>query len=189
MNSATTNLTTPPARPHGLSPRSVPTIEDLYQMTSEPDEGILFHDVDWSFYEQLLDSIPEGCHIHIDYDGKDLEIIMSPGIVHDDKRGLLGRVVELIAEECGIPLKSTGQTTWKHPESNAGSNPTKATTSEKKSSTRWRLPRRGDPMTLLIIPTLISASRSICRHRKPTDQGSTPLSGFLRSGVLMDRGR
>ena len=71
--------------------------------------------MDWSFYEQLLDSIPEGCHIHIDYDGKDLEIIMSPGIVHDDKRGLLGRVVELIAEECGIPLKSTGQTTWKRP--------------------------------------------------------------------------
>ena len=33
MNSATTNLTTPPARPRGLSPRSVPTIEDLYQMT------------------------------------------------------------------------------------------------------------------------------------------------------------
>ncbi len=54
MNSATTNLTTSPARPHGLSSRSVPTIEDLYQMTSEPDERILFHDVDWSFYEQLL---------------------------------------------------------------------------------------------------------------------------------------
>ncbi len=114
MSSATTNLTTPPPQPPGLPPRSMPTLELLYEMTSKPDERVLFHDVDWSFYEQLLDSIPEGCHIHIDYDGKDLEI-MSPGMVHDDARSLLGQFVEALAQTLLIPYKSTGQATWKRP--------------------------------------------------------------------------
>ncbi|HZW30369.1 MAG TPA: Uma2 family endonuclease, partial [Isosphaeraceae bacterium] len=75
----------------------------------------MIRDVDWAFYERLVDSIPEGANIHVDYDGKDLEI-MSLSLLHDDRKGLLGRVVELVAEECEIPFKSAGQTTWKRPE-------------------------------------------------------------------------
>ena len=62
-----------------------------------------------------VNSIPEGVHIHVDYDGKDLEIV-SPSMIHDGSRGLLGRVVALVAEVCEIPIKSEGQTTWKRPE-------------------------------------------------------------------------
>ena len=51
MSSATTNLTTAPSPPLGVTPRSVPTLEDLYQMTSEPDERVVIRNVDWSFYE------------------------------------------------------------------------------------------------------------------------------------------
>ena len=109
MSSATTNLTTAPSPPLGVTPRSVPTLEDLYQMTSEPDERVVIRNVDWSFYEQLADSIPEGWHIHVDYDGQDVEL-MSPGLLHEINRKLLGC---LVAEACAIPFKSAGQTTWK----------------------------------------------------------------------------
>ena len=85
-------------------------------MTSIPDERSVIQGVDWAFYEQLVDSIPGGANIHVDYDGKDLEI-MSISILHDDGRSdCLGRVVEIVAEECEIPFKSAGQSTWKRPE-------------------------------------------------------------------------
>ena len=115
MSSVTTpSALTPAPNPGGL-PRSIPSVDELLRLTSEPDERIVFRDVDWAFYEQLVDSLPEGVHIHIDYDGKDLEI-MSPGLVHEDARGLMGRLVEVVSEELEIPCKSAGQTTWKRPE-------------------------------------------------------------------------
>jgi hypothetical protein len=86
MSSATTKSSTVPSPPLAVAPRSVPTLDDLYEMTSEPDERVVIRGMDWAFYEQLADSIPDRCSIHVDYDGKDVEI-MSPGLIHDsDKR-------------------------------------------------------------------------------------------------------
>ena len=115
MSSATTNATTVPSPPLAVAPRSVPTLDDLYQMTSEPDERVVIRGVDWAFYEQLADSISDRCHIHVDYDGEDVEI-MSPGLVHDDAKGLFGQLVEAIAQVLEIPYRNSGQTTWKRPE-------------------------------------------------------------------------
>ena len=82
MSSATTHppLVPFPPIPHPLA--SVPSLEKLYEMTSVPDERVVIRSVDWAFYEQLVDSIPEGANIHVDYDGKDLEI-MSLSQLHD----------------------------------------------------------------------------------------------------------
>ena len=88
-------------------------------MTSEPGERVVIRGVDWVFYEHLVDSIPEDRHIRTNYDGKDVEL-MSPSLPHDDYKGLLGRFVETVAEECEIPMKSVGQTTWKRPEVSRG---------------------------------------------------------------------
>jgi len=115
MSSATTDPTVAPSPPTPDSPRSLPTLEQLYQWTCEPDQRVVIRGVDWTFYEQLVDSIPEGASIHVGYDGKDLEI-MSLSLLHDDAKGLLGRVVEIAAEECEIRFKSAGQTTWKRPD-------------------------------------------------------------------------
>ncbi len=119
MSSAITKSSMAPLPPLAIASRPVPTLEDLYQMTSKPDERVVIRGVDWLFYEQLVDLIPEGCHIHIDYDGKDVEI-MSPGLVHDNDKSLTGRLVEIVAEECEIPFKSASQTTWKRPEVTRG---------------------------------------------------------------------
>ncbi len=105
------SLSPAPAAP----PRPVPTLAELEEMVAEPDRRVVIRDVDYAFYEQLVDSIPEWFHLHVDFDGKDLEF-MSPGLVHEDSRNLLSRVAELVAEECEVPFKSAGQTTWKRPE-------------------------------------------------------------------------
>jgi len=88
-------------------------------MTSKPDERVVIRGVDWGFYEQLADSISERCHIQVDYDGKDVEI-MSPSLLHEIDKTLLSRVVELVAEECEIPFMGAGQTTWKRPDVTRG---------------------------------------------------------------------
>ena len=75
MSSATTHPGAMPSPPLSDSPRCVPTLDQLYQMTSVPDERVVIQGVDWGFYEQLVDSIPEGANIHVDYDGKDLELM------------------------------------------------------------------------------------------------------------------
>ena len=98
----------------------VPTLEELYAMTSEPDHRVVIRDVDWAFYEDLVNSIREDDHIHVDYDGKDVEIVMVLSYPHDETKKLLGQFVEGVAQELAIPYKSGGQTTWKRPEVNRG---------------------------------------------------------------------
>jgi Uma2 family endonuclease len=115
MSPATTDPTLASSPPPRETLRSLPTLEQLYQWTSEPDQRVVIRGVDWTFYEQLVESIPEGVNIHVDYDGKDVEV-MSLSLLHDDAKKLLDRVVEIVAEECEVPFKSAGQTTWKRPE-------------------------------------------------------------------------
>jgi Uma2 family endonuclease len=78
--------------------------------------------VDWGFYEQLVDSIPEGTHLRIDFDGKDVEI-MAPSPLHDGDKKLFGQLVEAIAQELEIHYKSAGSTTWKRLEVARGLEP------------------------------------------------------------------
>ncbi len=115
MSSTTTSSSAVPSPTLVAAPGSVPSLEDLYLMTSEPDARVVIRGVDWPFYEQLVDSIPEGANIHVDYDGKDVEI-MSPSPLHDGDKKLFGQLVEAIAQDLEIPYKSAGQTTWKRPE-------------------------------------------------------------------------
>jgi Uma2 family endonuclease len=115
MSSVTTPPPVVPSPPGGVPPRSLPSLDELYGMTSEPDHRVVICGVDWAFYERLVDSIPEGANIHVDYDGKDVEI-MSLSPLHDGVKKLLGQLVEGVAQELGIPYNSAGRTTWKRPE-------------------------------------------------------------------------
>lgn len=114
MSSVTTPPSVTPSPPPDMPGRSVPSLEDLYALTSVPDERVVIPDVNWAFYEQLVDSIPEGVNIHADYDGKNIEIMaLSP--LHDGIKKRAGRFVELTAEELEVPCTGLGQTTWKRP--------------------------------------------------------------------------
>ena len=115
MSSIKTPPSVMPSPSPDVPPRAIPSLDELYAWTSEPDERVVIPSVDWAFYEQLVESIPEGANIHVDYDGKDLEI-MAPSPIHDGDKKLFGQLVEAIAQELEIPYKSAGQTTWKRPE-------------------------------------------------------------------------
>jgi hypothetical protein len=100
------SVTTPPSVVPSPSPdvpiRSVPSLDELYAWTAESDHRVAIRGVDWTFYEQVVDSIPEGANLHVDYDGKDLEIIsVSP--IHDVVKKTLARFVEFTADELDIP--------------------------------------------------------------------------------------
>ena len=116
MSTATTHPTTtapPPFEVPGPVTR-VPSLEEIERLTSIPDRRVVFRGVDWSFYDRLVDSIPERSNIHVDYDGKDLEL-MGKGRKHGKGSGLLGQLVETIAQELGIPYSTLADTTWKRP--------------------------------------------------------------------------
>jgi hypothetical protein len=87
---------------------AIPSLDELYRMTSEPDQRVVIPDVDWAFYEQLVGSIPEGANLHVDYDGKDLEI-MSRSPLHDGEKKLFGQLVEAVAQELEIPYWAFGR--------------------------------------------------------------------------------
>ncbi len=93
----------------------VPSLDRLYELTSVPDRRVVFRGVDWAFYEELVDAIPESGNIHVDYDGRDLEV-MAIGPDHEDVRYYLGHFVSLVAAAMGIPCRGLAQTTWKRPE-------------------------------------------------------------------------
>ena len=115
MGSVKTPPSVVPSPSPDVPPRAIPSLDELYAWTSEPDHRVVIRGVDWPFYEQLVDSIPEGANLHVDYDGKDLEI-MSLSPIHDVVKKTLARFVELTADELEIPCTGLGQTTWKRPE-------------------------------------------------------------------------
>ncbi len=116
MSSVTNPPIMLPPGPPAVPPRRVPTLDELRAMTPEPDQRVVIRDVDWAFYEQLVDSIPEDEHIHVDYDGKDVEIVMVTGPFHEGVGRLMSQLIQDVAQELEIPYKSYGQTTWKRPE-------------------------------------------------------------------------
>jgi Uma2 family endonuclease len=121
MNIATTSTTmTAPAPLEIPGPVAhVPSLDEIDRLTDVPDRRVVFRGVDWAFYEELVDSIPEGDNIHVDYDGRDLEV-MGKGRKHEDLKYRLGQFVSLVAAEMEIPCKGLAETTWKRPQINRG---------------------------------------------------------------------
>jgi Uma2 family endonuclease len=121
VSTATTHMTTAAPAPLEIPGpvAHVPSLEELYRLTDVPERRVVFRDVDWAFYEDLVDSISEGRNIHVDYDGKDLEI-MSLGRRHGKRTKLLGQLVDVIAQEFSIPYSSLADTTLKRRETTRG---------------------------------------------------------------------
>ena len=90
----------------------VPTLKELERLTAVPEQRVVYRGVDWSFYERLVDSIPESTNIHVDYDGKDLEVMVK-GWIHEGYNRLLGMFVAIVTEELQIPCKGLRETTWR----------------------------------------------------------------------------
>jgi Uma2 family endonuclease len=83
------------------------------------DQRIVIRDIPWDIYDRLSDAIGEGQHIHLAYDGRDLEI-MSTGREHEDFKDLLGRFVNAVTDDLHILSRAVGETTWKRAEIERG---------------------------------------------------------------------
>ncbi len=83
------------------------------------EQRIVIRGVTWHVYETLADSIGEGQHVHVAYDGKDMEI-MTTGYVHEQYKTLFGRFVNAVTMELDITCLDAGETTWKRPHANRG---------------------------------------------------------------------
>jgi Uma2 family endonuclease len=90
----------------------VPSLEEVNRLTEVPDRRVVYRGVDWAFYERLVDSIPARSHIHVDYDGRDLEL-MSLGPKHEMIISRMDPLIGIISREWNVPFARMGQTTWK----------------------------------------------------------------------------
>ncbi len=116
MSTGTTYTATAPPLPLEVPGpvTHVPSLEELRELTSVPERRVVFRGVDWSFYERLVDSIPETSSIHVDYDGKDLEV-MRKGRRHERVSHLFGEFVAIVTSELKVQRASLNATTWKRP--------------------------------------------------------------------------
>jgi Uma2 family endonuclease len=104
--------TVPPALEIAGPVTCVPSLEELELLTAIPERRVVYRGVDWAFYDRLMDSIPEGSNIHVDFDGRDLEV-MGNGPDHEWIAESLGQFVKAVAGAAGIPCRGMGLTTWK----------------------------------------------------------------------------
>ena len=72
---------------------------------------VVLYGVTWSTYEALL-AETDRSGTRFTYDRGMLEI-MSPSEQHERFKKLIGRMIETLTEELGIPIRSAGSTTWK----------------------------------------------------------------------------
>jgi Uma2 family endonuclease len=75
--------------------------------------------VGYQVYELWAKSLPESTPIRMAYDGRSIELMVK-GRMHDKFQELLGKIVQVITEELGIPVSSSGETTWIRPEIQRG---------------------------------------------------------------------
>jgi Uma2 family endonuclease len=81
-------------------------------LSSPSRNRLLLHDVDWRTYTRLLRAFAERPSVRLTYDRGVLEI-MSPLHEHESDSYLLGRFVDTLTEELGLPVKAGRSTTFR----------------------------------------------------------------------------
>jgi Uma2 family endonuclease len=84
---------------------------DLLNEKQPPREPqhLLLRGVDWETYCKLRDALQER-HLRLTYDRGNLEL-MTLSLAHERYGSLLGRMIETLTLELGLPLQSAGSTT------------------------------------------------------------------------------
>jgi Uma2 family endonuclease len=78
-----------------------------------PEGGTLvFQDVTWEEYEQLLNEMEDRPGVRITYDEGRLEI-MSPRPEHEEYKRFIERMIDTLSDELDINVEPRGSATWK----------------------------------------------------------------------------
>jgi Uma2 family endonuclease len=95
----------------------MPTRSTPYQEAIDhlPEGAILvLQDVPWEDYEQLLNDVgSRRPGLRMTYDHGRLEV-MSPLRKHEKYKEFIVRLVDVLTDELGLPLESSGSTTWRN---------------------------------------------------------------------------
>ena len=104
-----------------ISQPTVPAAPCPASLSPPAVEGVVLSGIRWHTYESLLADL-EGCHLRLTYDRGRLEI-MAPLFRHEAYAGMLGRLVEIAAEELNLPFKSGWSTTFRRQDLERGLEP------------------------------------------------------------------
>ena len=73
---------------------------------------LVFEDVSWEEYEELLDELAHRPGCRVTYDEGKLQI-MSPRPEHEKSKRVIERIIDTISDELDVNVEPFGSTTWK----------------------------------------------------------------------------
>lgn len=102
---------------------TVPPLLNLSRPVGE--QRVIFHDLNWQGYQQILQAIGDRRSAHLTYDRGTLEITM-PLEEHEFYRELIGRFIYFLVAELGLKIKTMGSTTLDREDLEQGAEPDNA---------------------------------------------------------------
>jgi Uma2 family endonuclease len=126
-------------------------------------QHFVMEDASWDLYEKLLRDIGDR-PIRVTYDQGRMEI-MSPLPEHERPKGIIGRMIEMLAFELNMPMVNLGSTTFRKKSKAKGLEPDECYyfRDEAKMRGRKRLDLRRDPPPELVAEIDVT-SRSVPRQ-------------------------
>jgi Uma2 family endonuclease len=92
---------------------------------SSGEKRVIFHNLNWQAYQQIVRAIGENRSAHFTYDRGTLEITM-PLEEHEFYRELIGRFIYFLVAELGLKIKTMGSTTLDREDLDRGAEPDNA---------------------------------------------------------------
>src|SRR3954468_6110664 len=86
------------------------------------DECVVLHHVSWDTYEHLLADDEERRVPRMTYDQGVLELV-TPSMPHEEDARTITRIVDIVAANLGIPIRSVGSTTFRRKDLERGFEP------------------------------------------------------------------
>lgn len=87
-----------------------------------PERRVVLTGVSWATYERLLDDLKDSGSPRLTFDKGVLEV-MSPSPEHEESNRTISLLVEVLAEEFGIDVRSLGSTTFRREDLGQGFEP------------------------------------------------------------------
>jgi Uma2 family endonuclease len=95
---------------------------EMTTVLSPPEQKIILSGVSWQTYERLLEDLVENSASRLTYDRGTLEI-MSPSAEHEEINRTIALLVEVVAEEQQVDIRSLGSTTFRREDLERGFEP------------------------------------------------------------------
>jgi Uma2 family endonuclease len=87
-----------------------------------PDDRVVLHNVSWETYERLLADDEERRVPRMTYDQGVLELV-SPSMPHEEDADTIAQLVQIVAANLGVPIRSVGSTTFRRRDLERGFEP------------------------------------------------------------------